>query len=47
MPETYSDIPLFVAQAKLLLPVTIFLLIASFVWATYRDKKTEKEKKTC
>lgn len=42
MPETYANIPLFVAQVAILLPVMLISLIASFAWATYQDKKSEQ-----
>lgn len=42
MPETYANIPLFVAQVAILLPVMLISLIASFAWATYQDKKLEQ-----
>ena len=46
MPETYANIPLFVAQMKYILPITIISIIAFFAWATYQDRKFKKEKET-
>ena len=46
MGETYANIPLFVSQMKIVLPVVVLILVGLFAWGTYQDKKSRKAEET-
>ena len=41
MPETYVNIPLFISQMKIILPLILIVIVGLLSWVIYMEKKKE------